>query len=492
MFSCIEKTKLKLIAILIIVTAILGTAVFFVYGPGKKQIKDVKTGGLIYYELNTADVTTVKIKKGEASVTLKLVLGKWAIETLNNYPVDEDKIKGFLEKTKVMKKEDVRGTNPDKFAKFEVDNQGLLVEMLDSSGKTLAYFHIGKNAENYQSTYVRLFEGNEVIVTGENMRAACSDDNKFWIKRSALGIDQQKIKELAISSVIEGQTTAQVIRLTKIADAAPKWVLKEPVDAPADQATASAVTGAAANLNIDDIVKDVKELKEYGLDVPAVTATVTLEDGTARKVSIGKDDGSTHSYVMVDDKPFVLLCGKSQADNFRKKAEEYIDKQVCAVDADNLTKIEISRPEIQDVVLVRDDKSKEWSLAGGAGQGGLKLQTVNSIVNTVTSLRANSALLDASKAEIDPGKYMEKLVITETGDKKTVLYILKLSSDNASYYVKKEDGNTIYAIGKGFGDNLLKQYGDFIEKKEETEQPKPPADSAPSNPEGLEKHEQPK
>lgn len=485
MFSCIEKTKLKLIAILIIITAILGTAVFFVYGPGKKQIKDIKTGGLIYPELNIADVTTVKIKKGETSVTLKLVLGKWAIETLNNYLVDEDKIKGFLEKTKAMKKEDVRGTNPDKFAKFEVDNKGLFVELLDSSGKTLAYFHIGKNAENYQSTYVRLFEGSEVIVTGENMRAACSDDNKFWINRSALGIEQQKIKELAISSVIEGQITAQVIRLTKTTDAAPKWVLKEPVDAPADQSTASAVTGAAVNLNIDDVIKDVKELKEYGLDVPSVTAIVTLEDGTVRKISIGKDDGSNHSYVMVDDKPFILLCGKSQADNFRKKAEEFIDKQVCAVDANNLIKIEISRPEIQDVVLIRDDKSKEWSLAG-AGQGVLKLQTVNSIVNTITSLRANSVLLDASKAEIDLGKYMEKLVIAETGDKKTVLYILKLSSDNASYYVKKDDGNTIYAVGKGFGDNLLKQPEDFIEKKEE---PKLPADSAPPNPEGPEKPE---
>lgn len=476
----IEKSKLKLIAVMAVATVILGTAVFFVYGPGKKQIKDVKTGGLIYPELNAADVTTVKIKKGDAAVTLKLALGKWAVETLNNYPADEDKIKDFLEKTKAMKKEDVRGTNPDKFAKFEVDNKGLFVELLDSSTATLAYFHIGKNAEDYQSTYVRLYEGAEVIVTGENMRAACSDDNKFWIKRSALGIEQQKIKELTISSVIEGQPAAQVVHLVKSGDAQPKWMLKEPVEAQADQPTASAVTGAAANLNIDDVVKDVKELKEYGLDVPAVTATVTLEDGTVRKINIGKDDGSTHSYVMVDDKPFVLLCGKSQADNFRKKSGEFIDKQVCTADANNLTKIEIFRPEIQDVVLIRDDKSKEWSFAG-TGPGALKLQTVNNIVNTITSLRANSVLLDASNAEIDPGKWLEKLVITETGDKKTALYILKLSSDNASYYVKKDDGNTIYAIGKGFGDNLLKQPEDFVEKKEEPKLPE-----VPEKPEGPE------
>ena len=73
---------------------------------------------------------------------------------------------------------------------------------------------------------------------------------------------------------LELASTAQTIRLEKTGE---DWKLVKPVQAPADFVSVNGLLGqlqSAQMTALKDRPEDLKDLKQYGLDKPAVVATI--------------------------------------------------------------------------------------------------------------------------------------------------------------------------------------------------------------------------
>ncbi len=67
-----------------------------------------------------------------------------------------------------------------------------------------------------------------------------------------------------------------------------EWMLKEPVEARADQGVVEDILWRLSTLNaVDVIAEDVKDFAPFGLDKPIITVTIGLENGETLQLCIG-------------------------------------------------------------------------------------------------------------------------------------------------------------------------------------------------------------
>lgn len=91
------------------------------------------------------------------------------------------------------------------------------------------------------------------------------------------------------------------------------WVLKQPIEAEADQGSAEAAASQVSALRI--VSKPEVAPNEVGLDQPSYVLTVKLTGGMVKTVRIGDlTPTSSGYYTSVDDNNVVLIVGKSGLD----------------------------------------------------------------------------------------------------------------------------------------------------------------------------------
>lgn len=74
-----------------------------------------------------------------------------------------------------------------------------------------------------------------------------------------------------------------------------------------------------ANLSSANKIENVTDRKEYGLDQPVMTITVTLSDGTEHRVEVGSENSMIRArYICVDDSDTIYTMSESDYNLFRK------------------------------------------------------------------------------------------------------------------------------------------------------------------------------
>jgi hypothetical protein len=155
--------------------------------------------------------------------------------------------------------------------------------------------------------------------------------------KTALKIDQPSVDSLELIS------KNQTIRLEK--SGAEDWKMVKPVQAPADYVAVQGVLGqlmAAQMQTLKDKPEDLKDLKQYGLDKPEVTAVI----GTGpQKVTfeLGKAGDAGSFWARDASKPAVFTVTSALADELRKKPFDLRRKEIFAFRPFNTTRFEIAR-----------------------------------------------------------------------------------------------------------------------------------------------------
>ena len=128
-----------------------------------------------------------------------------------------------------------------------------------------------------------------------------------------------EVEEAYLFTAEEGTPTSiriesmagETVEVTRGADSA--WELKQPAEAPADQASAEAAASQVTAMRIMDTVPDV-DLSVVGLDKPEYTLTVAFTDGGERTVDIGVITPTESGYYVRDTKDQVVIVSRSSVD----------------------------------------------------------------------------------------------------------------------------------------------------------------------------------
>jgi len=169
-------------------------------------------------EKNISEITikdskdSVKVRrKGDVWVVSRFATGSVAQSPLNTgseqttdanlveFPADSASVATVLEKIVNMKKGELISENPAKQSIFEVDSsKGILVDVLDESGKSKGSFRIGKNGADWSSSYVRMVGSNAVYMVGGRVRYSFFTDLKRWRDKSIIKFDRSAAKRITL------------------------------------------------------------------------------------------------------------------------------------------------------------------------------------------------------------------------------------------------------------------------------------------------------
>jgi hypothetical protein len=163
-------------------------------------------------------------------------------------------------------------------------------------------------------------------------------------------------------------------------------------------------------VQMKSIVKDEPtpaDLKTYGLDKPAETATVNLGSARATLELGGKaDDGSV--YARDRSKPMVVTVEAALADDLKKGADEYRRKDIFEFRAYNANRIEFTRNG-QTVAFEKVKADPKDAAKGGADTwkrvspkpADANKDTMDGLLSRLSNMRASAFVTSTAKTGLD-------------------------------------------------------------------------------------------
>jgi hypothetical protein len=212
------------------------------------------------------------------------------------------------------------------------------------------------------------------------------------------------------------------------------WKIVKPVQAMSDSAATEGLIGKVQSAQMKSIVAEnasAADLKKYGLDKPAATATFGLGSAKASLLVGGKSaDGSL--YAKDASKPLVMTIDAGLLDDFKKGADEYRKKDLFAFRAYDANRIEITRGgqtvAFDKIKGAKPEDEDKWQRAatGGAKPVDADKEKMSVLLAKLESIRALSFVDSTAKTgldspamtvsvKFDDGKKEERVMFAKSG-----------------------------------------------------------------------------
>lgn len=318
-------------------------------------------GGYIYYDSNrdpssvSSDLEkafptakseqieeiTVKNDAGDAT-TLKREGSDWKISA----PIDAKasssdavSIAGAvsgLELTRVVDE------NPTNLGEFGLEKPRI---QIDFKGKDVpeGHLYIGEKSPTGAGLYARRNDDKRVFLIAAHHESTLNRSTFDLRDKALVTVPRAKIQSIEIANA------GKPVVLTKIAKGdkgeTTEWRVSKPIDARADYSASEALVGRLESAQMKSIVAEsvaFGDLKQYGLDNPAVRVTINAEGSKPLVVEFGSEAGPDGVHARDASKSLVATVEKSLADDFKKGLEDFRRKDVFDFRAFNASRAELS------------------------------------------------------------------------------------------------------------------------------------------------------
>jgi uncharacterized protein DUF4340 len=270
-----------------------------------------------------------------------------------------------------------------------------------------------------------------------------------------------KLDEAAITKLALKKKDADPIVLTK--NDSGVWLIVQPKTLNADQSSVSAALSTLATLTSERVIEDMaSDLKQYGLDPPAVEVDITAKDDNARKLLVG-DETPTGSavYAMVAGDPRVFTMASSEKSSIEKSLNDLRDKRLLTVDTDKISHLDLVRKG--EMIEFGRDKN-EWQI--------LKPKRLRADNYQVAELarKLADARMDLSGSGTDPKEASSAFaratpIATAKVSDLSGTQELQVRKSKDTYYGKSSAVEGAYKIDADLGQALAKGLDDFRNKK---------------------------
>lgn len=302
---------------------------------------------------------------------------------------------------------------------------------------------IGKPEPDKNKVYVKAADIGRVDAVGDEFLKLFDRPVLAYRGRRVLDVPAAKVASIAVQRAGEGFTLAQ-------ADGS--WKLTAPVSTPADAGKAGTLAADLGRLEAVEYVNDApkpEDLTKYGLDKPALSATVTFNDPAqpAKTVQLGQArEGKPEVYAKLADAPGVFAVRQAVKEAVDQSSLAFRPLQLWSAGATTVKEIGIERPT-GAYKLNRTDSG--WKLTGPF-DATASTAAVQPLVDALATPRAER--YESHKAD-DAAKYgfdkpEVKLTVAVTGDEKpkTVVIGKPTAADVKTRFARLGDGEAVFVV----------------------------------------------
>ncbi len=231
-----------------------------------------------------------------------------------------------------------------------------------------------------------------------------------------------------------------------------KWVIKQPINAAADESALNSLVGDLVSTRIDrEFTPSGADLKGYGLAEPAVKLEIKLKNGQTNRVELGsKDPGESSAYARIDGSKNIALIGSSLLTSADKSLNDLRDRSAFGVTQYELSSAKVTN-ESGSYELMKKDS--DWNIKSPV-EGPAEESEVSSLLSEITSAKAAEFVSETSD---DPAKYgLDKPKVSftaqlTTGGERSLSIGSKIDD---KYYAKLSDRPQVFKVDSSLYDKL--------------------------------------
>jgi hypothetical protein len=243
-----------------------------------------------------------------------------------------------------------------------------------------------------------------------------------------------------------------------------QWKITAPQALRADSESVGPVINVLSSLNSESLVQEkTTDWKTYGLDAPSLTVTIRKKDGKAVKLLVGADTPvGGGMYVRTDGDDRLFTVGAYNRSSFDKSWKDLRDKRLLPVDADKLSRIELTAGK--STVEFGKNQAGEWQLLKP-----LPFRADNFAVEELLR-KLRDAKMDASQSDEDGRKAAKEFAggtkvavarLTDASGAKE----LEIRKVKEFYFAKSNAVDGVWKISSELGTGVDKAADDFRNKK---------------------------
>lgn len=432
--------------IVVAIAAALCVAVYFLELREGKSSPETSETTTPAFSFKPEDVASITLARAGQTVTVENQDGKWVVTQPLNAPADESAVSSIARSLADAKVERTLAASEEEIKSFGLGEPAVSIEVKLKSGEQHR-LQLGSKDFSGLSVYARIGDQTEVALLPISVLTNSDKPLDDLRDRSVLGgVSQYDIKSLTIEN-----ENGRISLVKEGAD----WKIKSPIDAEADDGEISSLLSEITSAKVDEFV-DQKEdgnagssLANFGLDKPAITLTAGLEAGE-RILSIGKT-GDDNYYARASNRSQVIKIGSSLFDKLSLKASSLRNKEIVKVERDEITKVEITNPNLKLVAeKQKENEVEKWVVKEPADKKDKEFQSWK-VFSPLESAKADE-IIDSPSAAIRAtlAKPAVLLRLTSKDGKTTVI---KVSKGDDAAYIKVEGKSPVYKVEK----NMLEQ-----------------------------------
>lgn len=434
-------------------------------------------------DMRAADIHKIEVYRGEEkkdAVVLERKDAGWIVASKFNSKGNDTTITQLLDDIKTLTGE-VRTRKASLHEDFDITPaKAVHISLYDKNGKLYRDVLLGKRGDGYNEGFVRLARGDEVYLAGKNLLSNLGifsetdePDAKKWLDLKIIEEDKEKLAKVVLdmpgkqvvlakqekkkeeeSETEAGEETPEELKPDETKEY--EWVLTSPETGfKVKDAAITSLISSVSSFSGDDVADPAKS-DEYGFDPATYTATITLDDNSAKTLLIGEKIDDNKRYAKLKDEETVYILPTYRITGVFKKMRDLVELEVWDLKKEDIASINLQKPEY-DILLERrlkegkegkEDADYDWILAKPESRFKLQEYRVSTIVSKLIKPTPDDLFLTGEAADygLDSPEYKAMLTMKD-GTAQTVLFGKKLE-DADERYVKFEGKDHFYTYSK--------------------------------------------
>ncbi len=401
---------LRSFIVLVVIAAGLGAYIYFVES---KRNPDAAKPAEKVFTVKGSDIQSLHVKSSSGdSTSLEKSGTDWKIVDPVKADADGDVVSGITSNLASLEIQRVVEQKPGDYTQFGLQPPRIEIDFTTTGDKTPHRLLIGTKTPTGGDMYARLGGQDRVFLIQAYLDTSL-DQKTFALRdKAVLKFSRSSVDALDVTH--DGQT----VKLVKTGS---DWRLTSPWSARADYSTVESLVGSLDSGKMTGIVADpAEDLRQYGLDKPAVTVDVGA-GSTKATLAVGKAaEGETDRVYARDlSRPMVFTIEKSIADTLEKPAVDYRDKDLFEFRPFDAARIEFTR-DGKTLVFeqVKTDKGETWQETAPEKKTP-DATKINSALSAFSNLRADSFVDSTRGTGLDKPVVVVKVTYGEATDRKT-------------------------------------------------------------------------
>src|SRR3954464_14671839 len=303
---------------------------WYAYYDSKKGAVDntPKHDKVFTVESDKIDEIEIKSESGDRT-TLRKKGSDWEIVQPVPAPSDPAAVSGITTNLASVEIQRVIDDNPPDLKEYGLDTpRGEVALKANGQQRRLL---LGQKTPAGSDVYAKLPDSKRVFLVPSFLDSTFNRSTFDLRDKSVLKVDREKVDSLEVA------TKDRTMRFEKKNG---EWQIAQPAAGRAEFSAVDGLVSRVSSVQMKSIVADATDLKKLGLDKPV--ATVRLGSGSSQAaLAIGSAAESGSVYAKDLSRPTVFTIESSLADDLKKDASEYRQKDLFDARSFNTSRLEI-------------------------------------------------------------------------------------------------------------------------------------------------------